>query len=382
MKKHIFIIISFLIILSPVKALETDVYANTNQKVENATKIKLENGKNTIKIDNNKLNITSTNKEDNNDIVIIKASKEVLNWIKSKGYNISKAYRLSFYINGTKNMPQGKLSINNKNEKIIILNSKGNKLKDITENDIYICTLENTALENIKEENKIYIDCDKKGVVAINGIMYKDGEIKVDDSQIKIAIIPNKDYQIDKILINGIDKSNMSKGGFITASKGENIKITFKEKAPSEGKTYNILSKIMKNGEILKNVKIIFDGKIIETSIDKNGYYKLKNIYTGYHNIQIFEKNNLIGYKEFFIDSSSNSQINDNRIEINEKINKIILNMSINDYELNFLEVKEKNDVAVNKEKDKDQKNYKFILLSLAVIILIFVYLKKKNKAF
>ena len=120
----------------------------------------------------------------------------------------------------------------------------------------------------------------------------------------------------------------MLKGGFITASKGENIKITFKEKVPSEGKTYNILSKIMKNGQILKNAKIIFDGKIIETNIDKNGYYELKNIYTGYHTIQIFEKNNLIGYKEFFIDSSSNSQINDNRIEINEKINKIILNMS------------------------------------------------------
>ncbi len=174
----------------------------------------------------------------------------------------------------------------------------------------------------------------------------------------------------------------MLKGGFITASKGENIKITFKEKVPSEGKTYNILSKIMKNGQILKNAKIIFDGKIIETNIDKNGYYELKNIYTGYHTIQIFEKNNLIGYKEFFIDSSSNSQINDNRIEINEKINKIILNMSINDYELNFLEVKEKNDIAVNEEKDKGQKNYKFILPSLAVIILIFVYLKRKIKLF
>lgn len=394
------------ITISPLssKALESNVNANVQTSTTGAIQITLKNGIAKVKLGNYYVTVKSTNNTDNYDVVIIPSSSENLNWLSNslKSYKILNAYNISFYKNGKKTMPKGKITMHfmeSVGKKIFFLDSNGNQIStnesyiNVTSNDGYVVVgekMNNKAQTPKTSENKIYIDCDKNGSVALDGIIYKGTQqISINKGKIKLAIIPNQNYEISQVLVNDSDYTNIVAGGFIYLKKGDSIKILFKKETNFSAPTYNLSGRVTQNNKPLKNVKVVLHSKEMITLTNNKGYYEFKNVPTGHHTISIYNGKNLIGYKDFNIKSGNITSIDQiETININSLIKNITLNMDIKNYEINFTSIKEKqetSDVINNPSQGKNNQNNENALIKLLsviiiALILLIICLKRKHK--
>lgn len=406
MKNKFYIIIAmfFLSILpASANAEENGVYAkNTNKTVGNVITSKLNSGKATFKLDDYNVNITSTNKNDNNDIIVIKSQDNSLNWVKKQlnSYDVTSAYYITFYKNGAKTMPSGKVTIYfNKSvgKKIISLDLKGNIINvsesyiNIETNDQYIAlskyiqstNKEENNTQNPQEtkqaENLVYIDCDQNGMIANDGIKYNGiSQIKATDDKLKLAIIPNKGYIVDSVYINNINATPNLKSGFIIVNKGDSVKVTFKkyDKKDNSNNLYTIKGKLTQNNVPLKNVKLVLQNNNIIATTDNEGNYIFKNISSGYQTLLIYNGENLIGYKEFYIENGKETEVkNQNTLKINTNDKNISLNMNINDYEVFFAQIEKPHTttgtIITNQKNNVNDQGTLVIKITLIIVLII-----------
>lgn len=414
MKKTIIFVLAFILIsFLPYNTLanEADVYANTTTNTSsNVVTSKLKNGTASFKVGKHDITIVSSDKNDNNDIIAIEVVDKALNWVKKKlnSYTINNAYYITFYKNGKKEMPNGKINVyfnNGIGKKIISIDLKGNIINtstsniNITTNDQYIAlanynndikTRETSKIET-KEENTIFINCEENGLIAIDGITYKGiSQIQTDKQKVKVAIIPNYGYIVDNIYVNDINSNDNIKSGFILIDKGDSLKISFKKNSEPRTQYYSLYGKINQNGITLKNVKIIIDNGNISTNTDNEGYFAINNISDGHHTIAIYNGKNLIGFKEFFVKSDNKTEIEQpNIIAINNNSKKAKLDLNIDDYEIYFMRISEanktnQNSLGINREQSNNEKRYLCIIITiilvLLIIFIIFIIKRKKKK--
>ena len=381
------LIIFFVVFSLPVNAEEHDVVAKYNESKNIVTyESVISNGECSINIDGGTITIISNSKNlDGANVIIIKASDDALNWIKSIS-NTDNNYYIYLEKNSYKLDADDKIVVKFNSDdgnvkQLNVYNTSGNLISKSNDSVFsYKSNFYFSFSDIVKDNssNEIKLNIGSNGKIMIKGTFYEgSSEYVSNDSSVKVAIIPNNGYEVFQILYNGEDITDTLRDGFVTLNLNgtSNLNIKFSAKNMEVGKyTYKISGRVIMDGKPLKNAIVILNDKEKVTT-DVNGNYHFDNVPIGVNSLLIMKDGIGLGFGTFRIELSDVKNVNtynDDLFTIEMKKNNLDIIMDINvndDYSIELKDVKIDN--AFNL--------LWVVLIVIGIVAVIVIFLIKKK---
>lgn len=151
-------------------------------------------------------------------------------------------------------------------------------------------------------------------VTAANATVYIDGQSGTEFSvarlsEPKVLIVPDSNYAVKKITLNGEDVTSQLKGGYLKLGKVYEEKIltvdTEKRQAPDKEIRFTVNGSVLKSGNPYPGVTVELRSTLRTTVTDKDGKFTFRDVESGHHSLTVIDDGKVVGYVEFELKAGS-----------------------------------------------------------------------------